>query len=336
VGEPAPDAGPPAWRKHLVRALRALVFATVAFFVVYSVARNWADVRAAFAQMSWASLALGTVAAVASILAAMLSWRAVLADLGHPLPVPAAAQINLVGQLGKYVPGSVWAYVLQMELARRHGVPRTRGFLTSIVATALGTVAGMVVGMLAVRPVLNYSGSATEARVGDLLGVTALALLPVVLAVAHPRVLNRLVGLALRVTRRPALTRPLSWPGIVRTLGWSAVGHALAGTHLWFLADSVATPGLGGLVICLGAMALAITLGTFFVIAPSGFGVRELVLVAALTGVGATSGQALGVAVASRVLFTLADLLAAGGAALVATRRVRPDYVAVARSHAEP
>src|SRR5437899_1518374 len=75
-----------------------------------------------------------TLAALLAIGATMLTWRSTLADLGHRLPVRAAAQINLVGQLAKYLPGTVWAYVLQAELGRRFGVPRSRSLLASLVS----------------------------------------------------------------------------------------------------------------------------------------------------------------------------------------------------------
>ena len=31
----------------------------------------------------------------------MLAWRALLADLGSPLPLPAAIRVMFIGQLGK-------------------------------------------------------------------------------------------------------------------------------------------------------------------------------------------------------------------------------------------
>lgn len=339
MGEPEPPAGPPAWRRRLVQVARLGVVAVVGFFIVYWTARSWTDVRTAFAALSWTSLILAGLAALGAIIVTMLSWRAVVTDLGHELPVAAAGQINLVGQLGKYVPGSVWAYLLQMELARRHGVPRARGFLASLVATMLGITAGVLIGTLGLRAMLDYAGTEAETRTIRWVFYVSLVLVPVVVAYAHPRVLNRLVGVALRLTRRPPLDRPVSWRGVTRSLGWSVTGYLLCGLHLWLLAGSVAPAArtVEGLLVCVGAFALAMIAGTFFVIAPAGLGVRDVVVVAALAGAGIidsdSSGLALGVALASRLLFTVADLIAAGAAALVALNRgVRPDQP----SHATP
>ena len=62
------------------------------------------------------------VAVSAGVLLGRLVWRAALAALGTRVAVPDAARIYLVGQLDKYVPGSVVAFLLKMELARSAGV----------------------------------------------------------------------------------------------------------------------------------------------------------------------------------------------------------------------
>ena len=64
------------------------------------------------------------------------------------------------------------------------------------------------------------------------------------------------------------------------------------------------------------------TAGVLFVVVPSGAGVREAIIVAALAPV-MPAGQALGIAVVSRGLFIVSDLLTAGGAAISGLRQVR-------------
>jgi hypothetical protein len=40
--------------------------------------------------------------------------------------VPGTARILFLGQLGKYLPGSVWPVLAQMELGKTYRVPRHR------------------------------------------------------------------------------------------------------------------------------------------------------------------------------------------------------------------
>jgi glycosyltransferase 2 family protein len=97
----------------------------------------------------------------------------------------------------------------------------------------------------------------------------------------------------------------------------------LFGLHLWLLADALGAPGWSGISRCVGGFALAMAAGVLFVVVPSGAGVREALIVAALAPV-MSSGQALGIAVVSRGVFILVDLLSAGVAALSAWRQVGP------------
>lgn len=88
--------------------------------------------------------------------AQMLSWRSLFAgsEVGVP-PIRVAGRIYYVGQLGKYVPGSVWAVVAQAELGKDHRVPRTRSATVALAALAVLVVVGAVVSAAAfarVRP----------------------------------------------------------------------------------------------------------------------------------------------------------------------------------------
>ncbi len=97
------------------------------------------------------------------------------------------------------------------------------------------------------------------------------------------------------------------------------VAWALFGIHFWLLGVGIDGRGAPTITDAIGAFAIAMTAGLLAIAAPSGLGVREAVLVACLSpfmGVGA----ALGVALASRLVLTAADVLAAGVAGLSARR----------------
>ncbi|HEX6499590.1 MAG TPA: lysylphosphatidylglycerol synthase transmembrane domain-containing protein [Micromonosporaceae bacterium] len=309
-------------KRVLFPAVRLLVAAAIVAAVAWTTVNEWSQVRHTFSTLAWESVVLALLAAVAGIGAGMMSWRSALHDLGHEVPVLTAGRINLVGQLGKYVPGSVWAYVLQMELGRRAGLPRARAFLASVVSVGLGVTAGLVVGILGL-PALFDAARGPDASTGRFALYVLVGLVPVALVCAHPRVLTRLVNLFLRVLRRQPLGHDLSWRGVLRTIGWAAVAYACFGLHLWLLANAQAAPGVGGIVRSVGAMALAMTVSVFAVVAPSGLGVREGILTAALTPYLGSPGLAFSVALVSRLIFTVADVIAAGGAALSGVRYLK-------------
>jgi uncharacterized membrane protein YbhN (UPF0104 family) len=298
------------WRARALNTARLVFVVAVLAAVVYTVVKQWTQVRETFASLAWPSLALSLVMVLAGLGAQTLAWRAALADLGHRVPVRTAGQIYLIGLLAKYLPGSLWSFVLQMELGRRANVTRARAFLAGMVGLALSTTAALVLGAAAL-PVLF--------RAGGWITILLLTLAPISLVCAHPAVLTWLTQRFLRLTRRPPLDRPLRWRGVATVTGWSAVAWVCFGVHLWLLASTAAAPGLAGLVRCVGAFALALTAGIFAFLSPSGLGVREAIITAALLPY-VPPGVALGIALASRVIFTIGDLLAAGLAALAGWR----------------
>ena len=256
-----------------------------------------------------AASALGSLLAVlVGLLASAMVWRALLADLGTSLALRPALHVFFLGQLGKYVPGSVFAIAAQMELGRSQGAPRSRVGTASLLFMGVLVAAGLLAAAVAL-PLTSPDALRDYAWV--------LLVLPLGLAVLHPPVLTRLVGALLKVLRREPLERPLSRRGVASALGWALVMWAAYGVHLWLLVRPQETTGRADLLLLsLGAYALAWTAGFLFVVAPAGVGVREVALVAALAPV-LDEAAALAVAVLSRVLMTLGDLLwGSAGAAL--------------------
>jgi glycosyltransferase 2 family protein len=305
-------------RRHKVRArlisvarpaIAVLVFAAIA----YAVASEWNGVRGALTTLDWPSVVLSFVAILAGTFAGLMAWRALLGDEGYPLSPIAAGRIFFVGQLGKYLPGSVFSIVLQMELGKRAGVPRGRAFTTSLAWVGLSLSTGLCVGMVGF-PVLASTG---DNKVWALLVV-----LPFAVVASLPPILTRLVNLVLRLMRKGPLPQPLSWGGVLRAVLWLCVTWVLFGVHLWLLANALGAPGLSGVTRCIGGFALAMAAGVLFVVVPSGAGVREAIIVAALAPVMST-GEALGIAVVSRALFIAADVVTAGVAALSGVRQLR-------------
>ncbi|GAB4046345.1 lysylphosphatidylglycerol synthase transmembrane domain-containing protein [Catellatospora paridis] len=305
----------------LQRLARIGVIVLITAAIGWSVARQWDEVVEIFQRLSWPPVVAAVLAVLVGMGANVLAWRAALADLGFRVDVATAGRITLIGNLAKYVPGSVWSYVLQMELGRRAGLPRSRALLTSMIATGLGMTAGLA---LALSVGLPAQGGSLD----QFIKIVMLIVVPVALICAVPAVATRLINLALKALRRDPLEQSLTWRGVLRTVGWSAVAWLFFGLHLWLLVNALTPTGFDGLLRCVAAIALAMVISTFAVFAPSGLGVREGLLVAALTpflapfagDVERAAGLALGLALASRVVFTVADLVAAGLAALSARR----------------
>ena len=318
VAEPTAATGAPpgTGRSGLLTWVRRLTVTAVVAFAAVQVARQWPEVSATVRALPWGDLLLAVLVAAVGVLLGPLVWRAALAAMRTRIRIPQAATVYLVGQLGKYVPGSVLALLLQMELARSAGISRVRGLTASLLTAGVAVVTSLLAGLLAV-PALAESRPSL---------LWLFALLPVGCALLHPAVLTPVVDRLLALLRQPPLPQRLAGGAILQASGLSLLGYLLYGVHLFLLVDTVLDPGSTNrallLVLCVGTMGMAMTAGLAAFVLPSGIGAREAVIVGALTAV-LPYGQALALAVVSRVVFTVVELASAGVAALVARRSTR-------------
>jgi hypothetical protein len=290
--------------------LRRLMVIAVLVGAGYSLVKQWPEVSHALGSLPPHLVVLSLAAAFGGVLLAPVMFHTVLAGLGTSVPIKNAAVIYLVGQLGKYLPGSVWAFLVQAELGKSAGINRSRGFITSIITFGLIIVSALLMGFLAMPTILA----------GHREYLWVFLPLPLGLIMLHPKPLTWIVSLGLRILRRPPLETPLRGASIAKATGIGLLTFVLFGLHLWLLASSLGSQGLSGLALCIGTISLAIAAGMLAFVLPSGIGVREVVIVAALSTV-LPAGPALAVAVVSRLMFTVVDLVSAGVAALVAKLR---------------
>ncbi|HEY2041451.1 MAG TPA: lysylphosphatidylglycerol synthase transmembrane domain-containing protein [Jatrophihabitans sp.] len=286
--------------KSMLRVGRVVVFVAVLVMICYAAAVEWSAVRNTIRALSLKSIVAAALAIVFGMFASVRVWQELLASMGTRVRYRAAAQVNLVGQLGKYLPGSVWAFVLQAQLGKRYEIPRARALTTLLLSAGTTSVTALTLAVLAVEPLSKKWGAAAW-----LLLVGPLSLIAIV-----PPVLTRIANLALRILRRPQLTRNLISSHVLKAVGWSFVSWLFFGLHLWLLTGSLAKQSMTGFVICTGAYALAMSAGFLAFVLPSGVGVREAVIVGGLAPL-AASGPALAIALTSRLLFTVADVTTA-------------------------
>ena len=287
----------------LVKAV--FLVAAVAFAVAF-LASNWGQARVALTRLSPAAVVLSVVLASAGQVTAMLSWRATLADLGHPLSFGAAARVFYLSQLGKYVPGSVWQLAALMELGRRHDVARrdlaVSGVLSLLVSLTTAAVAGGL---------LLLMGGVDQAR--HWLWVAPIVVVLAVVAL-HPRLAGPVVDALLRLLRRAPLDRRWTEVGVLRMSGWQTLTWLLYGGHCWALVVGMGAPAAASFVPAVGGFAVAYAAGTVFLPAPAGAGVREAVLGAALAGL-LDGGAVVVVVLLSRMILTVVDAAFGLGAA---------------------
>lgn len=302
-----------SWVRRLVRALFLLVAVGAGTWFVVS---RWDEVRAALAEVSLLGFVGSCLAGTAAGFLPMLAWRRLLADLGSPLPVAPAARVYFLSQLGKYVPGSIWTVVAQIDLARELKVPARRSAAGALLVLAISLLGGVLCAVIT----LPFA-------VPDLLATYWWVLLavPLLLGMLHPKVVHWWSGLAGRLTGRGGDPVDLTYAGLGVALAWTMLSWLLFGVHLYLLTPALSEGGFSAFLLCAGLYGLAWTAGFLAIVVPAGAGIREAVLVLGLAPY-LPAGGALVVALLSRVVATIVDASLAGIGVLMARFGRRPTH----------
>lgn len=294
------------------RVASTLVGVVVLALATWLVVDHAAELRATVSDLGAGAVVLAGGLALAGTVLISEVWLVLLRGLGVTAPRPEAARVFFVSQLGKYVPGSVWPVVAQMQFGRRWQAPRRTMLTANALMLALLTATGLATG----AALLPWSAAGGLGQYW-----WTLLLLPPLLVLLHPRTIPALLDwLFQRLGREPLHVRASTRSMLVAT----ALGFAVwlvMGLHVLTLVSALGPSGLVLAASAVGGMGLAWAAGLIFIPAPAGAGVRDAVLVATFAPlVGPTSAFA--VALASRLLLLLADVvLALAGAVALGHQR---------------
>lgn len=267
------------------------------------------EMKDSFSHLTWSSLVGAVFFAFMSMSYLGWMWGRLLLRRGYKVPRAQLVSWYYTGQLGKYVPGGVWAVVGRAEMAVRGGVPRADAY--SVTGLSMFT---------------TYSAAALCAALGSLLSwerpIIGAALLLALLfglsvyAIAPLR--QRLVGLLRKVTSGTnELTAPKDMLAltIVQVPAWIMISLSTTITAHAFGAEV-------GVLHMFFVSSLSWLIGFLVIGAPGGLGVRESIFTGLLSASVGTS-TALSLAVASRMIFVSVDFLGALIFNLIA-RKLKP------------
>lgn len=293
------------------------------FYVGRRLVEDWPEASAALSDAELGWVALGAVSAVLAMTSIGWGWRAVLRLLGVTAPTGRVIAWYYVGELGKYLPGSVWPILGRGELARRGGVPRTRAYASVALSLALLYLAGLFVAAAFLPFALSGGGFSVW--------MLFLLALPVGIGLLHHDVLGYLVSLVERITKRTIDLEIPSWRDSLSLVARYVPTWIFIGTATWAIARSL-TPDASYPKVMFGSV-LSWIAGFLAIPVPAGAGIREAVLTATS---GLDGGIAAATAIVARILFVLVDVIGALVCAPIASRKRGGATVGPLPEHDEP
>lgn len=288
-------------RNRWVKLAQWVLGLAILYFAARSLARNWDQLRGQplewRIQPVWLVLSMLVVWTMYGLL--ILAWRTMLDSWGQRLDWWSAARIWTVSNLGKYLPGKVWALAGMALLAKQAGIATWAATGSAVVLQLLAIGTGAVVAGLTGARTLE----AAQPGAGAVLGVLVAGAVIGVGLLLWPPFLRRLLRLAApNAEADPPPVRGIIFGIAANLLAW--LGYGLA---LWLLARGLLpTSGLG-LLSAISVFTASYLAGFLALFAPGGIGVREGLFILMLQGP-LGIGAATALALASRLLLTITEV----------------------------
>jgi glycosyltransferase 2 family protein len=278
----------------------------VLWFAYRALRGNWGDMlrQPLPSRIGWGWVASSTAAFALAYLVLIQTWRRIVARWDRDLSFVDAARIWLVSGLGRYVPGKLWAIAAMGAMAQRAGVSPVAATGSSVLNVVVNIAAGFVVVMATGWRLLAlpYAGAPVVA--------VTIVVLAVILLMAVPWLTPQLLQLAQRVTGRSTVVGTPPRGAIGYAVVGNLIGWILYGLAFQLLARALFGSAPGGLAAYVAVYALSYLVGYLALLAPAGVGVREASMVALMPAAGlASAPQALVLAVASRLVLTILDIV---------------------------
>ena len=274
--------------------LRAVFLTAVLVFAWLGLHDRLDEVASALRATSAWSVVGAVVLVLLGLMATGLLWLRLMASLGASMPLREGVATFFVGQLGKYIPGSVWSIGAQAQMAARRSVPSRVTVAAGLLFLGYHVATAVLVGTATV--LLGGLSSPWPTWLSALLLIgSVLGLLPAVVRRLGRRVAGRTPTIDLGGTAVALVLMAVAWAAYSGALVLLTTGSP------W---HDVAALG--------GAFALAYAVGVVIVVAPAGVGAREGLFVLLLTPMlGVADAAAL--ALLARVVHTIADGVMAAG-----------------------
>ena len=293
------------FKKYIKISFSVLLVALFVGFFYKEFKANWESVRTLQLTITWKYLLLGLLAMILNYVCTTLSWHIGINALDNRKKLTFTQSISLVNisQLGKYIPGKLWSYMMQFYWLSSKGFPKATILYLNVITTVLPILVSLVFGGLLLITLPDWS----HLRAEILFLIVCLLIINVVLL--NQKFLKFFIDLFSRITQKKVSFCQISscrifFMQLIYIIGaflWALSGYLIA-LSIGFEMDSLR------IIFVSSSMLLGDVIGFLVLIAPGGLGVREGTMYMILKGTGVVY-FALIFPLIIRLLSTVTDLV---------------------------
>jgi uncharacterized membrane protein YbhN (UPF0104 family) len=269
--------------KYIKVSLSILLVLLFVWFFYQEFKENWEAVRNFHLEINGGYLVLGIFMMIANYLCLTLSWHIGINyfDNHKKLKITESFALVNISQLGKYIPGKLWSYMIQIYWLASRGVPKTTALYLNAVTTLLSILVSLFMGCIFLMMLPDWYHLRTEVLI--FIGL----LLAINLVLFNKNFLRFFIKMFSKITGADISFYQLSSRRIILMELLS-----IAGAFFWVLAGCFISLSIGfsldslRMLFISSAMLLGDVIGFLILIAPGGLGVREGTMFLILKGTG--------------------------------------------------
>ena len=304
IGEAGARFGTKPPRNKRVRLALQLGIALLIFgFLVLTVVSQWSEIedKGVHFHVLWLIPAFVVLPVFYALSA--LGWDLTLRFLGYRIGAGRAQVAWGQPLLARYVPGSVLYVLGRVLLSERTGIPRRITVASIVYEQAITATSAIVLSayFFVTHPDLQ----------GQPLRWAFLLLIPLAVALLHPRVFGPVADRVLRAFGREPLPAVISMRQVIALLAFYLLNWGVISIGIYCVARSVSTVSAGDILTVGSAQAIGYVAALVTLVAPAGLGVRDAAFAWAIKG--AVPGQSFAVgsliAIAVRGVQTVVEVI---------------------------
>lgn len=307
VGEAGSQFGRKPPRSRKVRlALQVLLALLIFGFLVLTVIDQWSEIQDEGVHFHVGWLVPALVILPFFFVLSAYGWDLTLRFLGYRLGFGRAQVAWGQPLLARYVPGSVLYVLGRILLSEKAGIPRRITIASIVYEQAISATSAVIVASYFIIQHPDLQGDAW--RWGVLL------LIPIAIAVLHPKVFGPLANRALQAFGREPLPGVIPLRGVIALIAFYTLNWAVIALGLYCVARSVTFIPFEDVVLVGSAQAIGYVAALVTLIAPAGLGVKDAAFAWAMKAALPSKSFALGslIAIAVRGVLTVAELIYVG------------------------
>jgi hypothetical protein len=315
VGEVGSKVGKKPPRSRRVRVALQLGLAVLVFgFLVRTVVEQWSEIQSEGVHFHVGWLIPAIVVLPVFFVLSAYGWDLILRFMGYRLGFGRAQVAWGQPLLARYVPGSVLYVLGRVLLSEKAGVPRRITIASIVYEQAISATSAVAVASYFIIRHPDLQGQPW--RWGVLL------LIPLAVALLHPKVFGPLVNKALRALGREQLPEVLSLRSVVILIAFYSLNWLVVAVGIYFVARSVTFIPVEDLILVGSAQAIGYFAALVTLVAPAGIGPKDAAFAWAMKAALPSRSFALAslIAIAVRGVMTVAELLYVGAVTALGRR----------------